>query len=310
MRKTLMLVGAAVAALLIAGPASAIVVIPPATSSATFGGFREPAPVGALHCDKTFAGAGTATCSGPTFYAGGPKGPFVHVFGSDTGLATITGGSSPTVRSNVFISGGDEIAGAGQARVETTLDYYFAVFGITTPPTTVSEIPLTFTDSGSITSSVSPNYGVSGSISTVLNSFTGGVTVGGSVFLDDFQFGGVDFGPLTKSYGGSHEVDFHFGGKFPIAHVNLDADCDVVDEALGDGAGSCTAIADPHVGFDQGAFDKLMGAKTFNLADYYEIVTSSGLAGGGVPEPASWALMIAGFGLAGAALRRRAKLPA
>ena len=35
----------------------------------------------------------------------------------------------------------------------------------------------------------------------------------------------------------------------------------------------------------------------------------SGLTGtasaGGVPEPASWALMIAGFGLAGAQLRRR-----
>jgi len=29
---------------------------------------------------------------------------------------------------------------------------------------------------------------------------------------------------------------------------------------------------------------------------------------GGVPEPASWALMIAGFGLAGAALRRRSAL--
>jgi len=31
---------------------------------------------------------------------------------------------------------------------------------------------------------------------------------------------------------------------------------------------------------------------------------------GGVPEPASWALMIAGFGLAGAALRKRRKLAA
>jgi len=33
--------------------------------------------------------------------------------------------------------------------------------------------------------------------------------------------------------------------------------------------------------------------------------TSYGSAGGGVPEPASWALMIGGFGLAGATLRRR-----
>jgi hypothetical protein len=30
-----------------------------------------------------------------------------------------------------------------------------------------------------------------------------------------------------------------------------------------------------------------------------------GLAPGGVPEPASWAMLIAGFGLTGAAMRRR-----
>ncbi|OYU15929.1 MAG: hypothetical protein CFE37_03605 [Alphaproteobacteria bacterium PA4] len=39
-----------------------------------------------------------------------------------------------------------------------------------------------------------------------------------------------------------------------------------------------------------------------------------GGGGGGVPEPASWAMLIAGFGLTGAAMRRRrgagAALPA
>ncbi|WP_394763924.1 PEPxxWA-CTERM sorting domain-containing protein [Phenylobacterium sp.] len=37
----------------------------------------------------------------------------------------------------------------------------------------------------------------------------------------------------------------------------------------------------------------------------FAITSSGGPTEGGVPEPASWALMIAGFGLAGAALRRR-----
>ncbi|THD64539.1 MAG: PEP-CTERM sorting domain-containing protein [Phenylobacterium sp.] len=34
-------------------------------------------------------------------------------------------------------------------------------------------------------------------------------------------------------------------------------------------------------------------------------VASSDAQAGGVPEPSAWALMIAGFGLTGAALRRR-----
>jgi hypothetical protein len=40
------------------------------------------------------------------------------------------------------------------------------------------------------------------------------------------------------------------------------------------------------------------------------ITDFTGGAGPGVPEPASWALMIGGFGLAGAALRRRRSLVA
>jgi PEP-CTERM motif len=45
------------------------------------------------------------------------------------------------------------------------------------------------------------------------------------------------------------------------------------------------------------------GSSTGNLGSL--AVTYSSTAGGAAPEPASWALMIAGFGLAGAALRRR-----
>ena len=40
-------------------------------------------------------------------------------------------------------------------------------------------------------------------------------------------------------------------------------------------------------------------------AGAYDAVTLTNAIPGGVPEPASWALMIAGFGLVGAAARRR-----
>jgi hypothetical protein len=50
------------------------------------------------------------------------------------------------------------------------------------------------------------------------------------------------------------------------------------------------------------------GGVTVNAGDYLvnnRFFDPEAAPGGGVPEPASWALMIAGFGLAGAALRRR-----
>ena len=47
------------------------------------------------------------------------------------------------------------------------------------------------------------------------------------------------------------------------------------------------------------------------LAGYYQGYDLSGLpASTGTPEPATWALMIGGFFVAGAALRRRAPRPA
>jgi hypothetical protein len=48
-------------------------------------------------------------------------------------------------------------------------------------------------------------------------------------------------------------------------------------------------------GFDAGAFE----------AGIFDAIAIRGAGGGAVPEPASWALMIAGFGLSGAVLRRR-----
>ena len=47
---------------------------------------------------------------------------------------------------------------------------------------------------------------------------------------------------------------------------------------------------------------------TANQSGFDDITFGSARAGGSVPEPAAWALMIGGFGLAGATLRRRRPL--
>ena len=49
----------------------------------------------------------------------------------------------------------------------------------------------------------------------------------------------------------------------------------------------------------------LLGFPTFDETIPWTEIGAVRFEGGGVPEPASWALMIAGFGLAGASLRRR-----
>jgi hypothetical protein len=68
---------------------------------------------------------------------------------------------------------------------------------------------------------------------------------------------------------------------------------------------SCSLHFDPVVTFDQDAFDRLLGPKSFDLTSYFALAASSSAPTGSVPEPASWAMMIGGFALIGAAMRRR-----
>jgi hypothetical protein len=75
-------------------------------------------------------------------------------------------------------------------------------------------------------------------------------------------------------------------------------------------------ITFPFTDSDNSTFlTRITGADPNNVVDVYCSGNGNGLPavlanrvvieGGGVPEPATWALMISGFGLAGAALRRR-----
>jgi hypothetical protein len=68
------------------------------------------------------------------------------------------------------------------------------------------------------------------------------------------------------------------------------------------GSAQMLAFADPYIEIDP---DWAAAHPGYSVVMSDGIVNGDAPVSGGVPEPAAWALMITGFGLAGAALRRR-----
>lgn len=302
-RSTLALLASAA----LAAPAAAAT-LPPTSGSITFEEFQDAGGHFITSCDKTLAGVGSSNCSGLSVYTGGPLGDGFHVSAHKSGTGAITSPlGAPTATTTLDMSGGDGISGAGLGEVNTRLEYYVTVLPLGALGTSGLKIPLTFADAGSIRGT-GANAELIGEADTALTGFTGDIVVDGHLSsFDDGLDDTVDGGTLNESYAVTHHVVFDFGEGDAVAKVTLAAICSAGALTASGMSASCTASADPFVGFDQAAFDAAMGGKTFNLSDAFRIVLSPGLeeTGGGVPEPAQWMLMIAGFGLAGAALRRR-----
>lgn len=80
-------------------------------------------------------------------------------------------------------------------------------------------------------------------------------------------------------------------------------------------AGSLTWSVVPTITTSNGStfdvsFENLGGLKGGSKVADYVTITAGNVVAGAVPEPASWALMIGGFGMAGAMLRRRGAIAA
>jgi hypothetical protein len=72
-----------------------------------------------------------------------------------------------------------------------------------------------------------------------------------------------------------------------------------------------TGFSDGDFGIPNGqfiVFEDLVGGGDFNYADHGFVVSNIETLATAVPEPASWAMMIAGFGAVGLGMRRRAKV--
>jgi hypothetical protein len=106
--------------------------------------------------------------------------------------------------------------------------------------------------------------------------------------------GGVEFG-TCGDFGGNTDFTFNYLVYFNDFRYPKSIQVLIESYAQASGSASASAFADP--------------VFTLPANSGLTLVLSQGVGNGpgpsAVPEPASWAMMLAGFGLAGAALRRR-----
>ncbi|MHB1290630.1 MAG: PEP-CTERM sorting domain-containing protein, partial [Sulfuricella sp.] len=184
------------------------------------------------------------------------------------------------------------------------VDFFFAVEQLKAPGVSPIVLPVYFEAQGfgSISSSGSASGAYTGSARLNVGGFP----------ISRFLIGGLH--NADDTFNDSVTLDLRPDREYRGIVV---ADCQAVDtgytsSSLPGGAADCIVSIDPEIGFDQAAFDALMGANTFRLDEYYQIVFSPNIPAGGpqppgpsIPEPSTAVLLGAGlFGLA--ALRRRA----
>jgi len=153
--------------------------------------------------------------------------------------------------------------------------------------------------SGSITSSSPCSFALCG----------GNTTSGGRMFYSIYgNTATFTFGPGINAFGA------YFSGVQVLQHMTFSDGSSqsvlIQNGGFSQGGMSFAGFIDAgksitSISFDTGSGGYCTGCDIIAIDDVY-----FGNAGGAVPEPATWALMIAGFGMAGTALRRRRALAA
>lgn len=172
-------------------------------------------------------------------------------------------------------------------------------------------LPVAFSASGEGTASRS-GYGLARSQGEV-NLFGNGLSYPDGFFrfeasvVDETAYDPVDEEYQEASFGETRFLNLYVNDTY---NVTLSAACSTWVGPVGQGApasAGCTAQVDPHVRFDQAAFDLQMGDQTFVIEDYYQFTFSQNLP---VPEPAVLPLMGVGLAAVALAVRRRRAAPA
>jgi hypothetical protein len=180
-----------------------------------------------------------------------------------------------------YILAGAALAALAASAAHATITYSGSVTGTSYIDGTVSTASYTITTDGTLGTLSLPNFtGYTLSINGFDSSGTG-------VWSNNDGFGAVSATATTLSFnfGSTASQLIFFDGN---SYLCISSD-----------AASCAGEPSPSVGF--GVFDpSLVGSFDPRPASVQVIATAAA-----VTEPASWAMLIAGFGLTGAAMRRR-----
>ncbi len=218
--------------------------------------------------------------------------------GTTLSFASINGLDLPTPHLDALASGSTTAPGGGIASAQGYTDYSFMVFGS-------GDAPVTINASGSV--GISPF-----SLAQANANLRFLVTAASSELVFDQSLGvsgnavgcSSNFGALvncTQSFAVNNDFLLHTNTLY---NVHMDATAGL---RFGTNVNSLVAAS---------AFANL--DPTFTVHGPFTIQLSDGFGGGinlpfptaAVPEPASWALMILGFGLVGFAMRQRPKVSA
>ncbi len=175
-------------------------------------------------------------------------------------------------------------------------------------PTPGTENPFTYTFTAASTGNVVAYFGGSGAAySEDLGLIVNGVDTGinGLPNHSTPLGGSLNFGPVTA-------------GDTLVFYIRVFTTSDTfysVKSLNTDGLNHVysTAYAGGDFGIPAGtyvAFEDLLNGGDFNYFDETFVFTNVATTTGGVPEPKTWALLIAGFGMVGFAMRRKARLAA
>lgn len=119
-----------------------------------------------------------------------------------------------------------------------------------------------------------------------------------------FSYAPTLTGVVTSGIAGAYTIDY-------VGHVSLNVTALANTIGYGDPSSNAYGYVDPMIAFDPAVLAEGFTAGPIELSAGIANASAPPPAfGGTVPEPASWALLIAGFGLTGAALRRRVAVAA